>query len=173
MMRDPVMSGTAAMLRVLSVLNLIAGVGFMLVLLATWPAGALLTARLIAKYHDPAIAARALTGIRLLMATGIVAVVPARYLLSALSDIVATLRDGDPFLPDNAALVRTIALALLSLQLLDCALGATSFWLAARHIDVATWTPSIGGWLAVLVAFVLARVFARGAEMRADLAGTV
>ena len=32
---------------------------------------------------------------------------------------------------------------------------------------------SIGGWLSVLVAFVLARVFAEGAALREDLEGTV
>ena len=32
---------------------------------------------------------------------------------------------------------------------------------------------SISGWLAVLLAFILARVFAEGALMREDLEGTI
>jgi len=43
---------------------------------------------------------------------------------------------------------------------------------AARPLDIDAGF-SINGWLAVLLAFVLARVFAEGALMREDLEGTV
>ncbi|WP_242146730.1 DUF2975 domain-containing protein [Sphingomonas sp. BAUL-RG-20F-R05-02] len=173
MARDSMISGTATVVRVLAVLNVAAGVGFAAALLVSWPAGTLLMARLLAKYHDPTVAFAGLTGIRLVLVIGLIAVWAVYRLFTALAAILASLRSGDPFLPDNAARVRTIAWAMLALQVLDTALGGLEFWLASLHIDVLTWTPSVGGWLSVLVAFVLAHVFARGAAMRDDLVGTV
>ena len=73
----------------------------------------------------------------------------------------------------NAERLRRIGWALLILQLLDlpCALLAR-FWpslgSAAPSGDI-----SVGGWLATLLMFVLARAFAAGSIMRDDLAGTV
>lgn len=167
------MSGTALALRVLNVLNLLAGAGFAIALAASWPGAGMLAARLALKYGPAFHSVPAIAGIRILLALGLVAVLPTYRLLTALSGIITTLRDGDPFLPGNAARVRTIAWSLLAIQVLDLALGGVYVWLSGLHVEVATWTPSIGGWLAVLVAFVLARVFAIGAAMRDDLAGTV
>ena len=81
----------------------------------------------------------------------------------------------NPTLPDaNADRLRAIAWALLVAQLLSLGSGAIAEALstAARpiHVDAGF---SISGWLAVLLTFVLARVFAEGALMRQDLEGTV
>ncbi len=62
---------------------------------------------------------------------------------------------------------------MLAIQLLDLALGATTAWMVVHRIDVLDWTPSLGGWLATLMIFVLARVFAIGTRMRDDLAMTI
>lgn len=35
------------------------------------------------------------------------------------------------------------------------------------------WSPSVDGWLSVLLLFILARVFDAGTKMRIDLEGTV
>ena len=46
-------------------------------------------------------------------------------------------------------------------------------WISLLKLDVTSWTPSLGGWIAVVMIFVLARVFRIGARMRDDLAMTV
>ena len=113
------------------------------------------------------------SGMRLLLIVGVAMAVAALVLLRSIHDVVATVRSGDPFVAANAARLRRAAWALLVLQLLDvpCALIARGFpSLGAAAPDVGV---SPGGWLAVLMTFVLARVFAVGTVMRDDLEGTV
>ena len=70
--------------------------------------------------------------------------------------------------------LQAIAWALLGLQLLSIVIGAIVKPVSTPehpvHIDAGF---SINGWLAVLLTFLLARVFAEGAYMREDLEGTV
>jgi hypothetical protein len=70
--------------------------------------------------------------------------------------------------------LQAIAWALLALQLLSLVIGgiakAVSTPAHPLHLDAGF---SINGWLAVLLTFLLARVFAEGALMREDLEGTV
>jgi hypothetical protein len=70
--------------------------------------------------------------------------------------------------------LRAIAWALLAAQLLSLLSGAIADALStpARPINVDAGF-SISGWLAVLLTFVLARVFTEGALMRRDLEGTI
>lgn len=51
--------------------------------------------------------------------------------------------------------------------------GAVTWRVHAMGSAVLDWQPSLGGWIAVLVAFVLARVFRLGTRMREELAGVV
>jgi len=119
-------------------------------------------------------AARLVMGLRAIAVLGL-AVIPLNHvILKRLLAIVETVRAGNPFVATNASRLRTIAWALLALQLLSLVIGA---------IDKTVSTPahplhlnagfSINGWLAVLLTFLLARVFAEGAHMREDLEGTV
>jgi hypothetical protein len=104
-----------------------------------------------------------------------VAAVPLNYaVLKRLLAIVETVRAGDPFVPANAHRLQGIAWALLALQLLGLVIGAIANSLStpARPLDLDAGF-SISGWLAVLLTFLLARVFAEGALMRDDLDGTV
>ena len=101
--------------------------------------------------------------------------VPLNFgILKRLLAIVGTVRAGDPFLAVNAQRLQVIAWLLFALQLLSIIVGgiARSVSTAARPIDVDAGF-SINGWLAVLLTFLLARVFAEGARMRDDLEGTV
>jgi len=63
---------------------------------------------------------------------------------------------------------------LLALQLLSIFIGAVARSVSTPahpvHLDAGF---SISGWLAVLLTFLLARVFAAGTLMRDDLEGTV
>ncbi|HEX3231559.1 MAG TPA: hypothetical protein VHQ95_21450, partial [Pyrinomonadaceae bacterium] len=67
-----------------------------------------------------------------------------------------------------------IAWTLLALQLLSLVIGAIAKSVSTPahpvHLDAGF---SINGWLAVLLTFLLARVFAEGTHMRDDLEGTV
>jgi hypothetical protein len=105
---------------------------------------------------------------------GLVAV-PLNYLiLRRLLAIVETVRAGDPFVAANASRLQAIAWALLALQLLSMVIGGIAKTISTPahplHLDAGF---SINGWLAVLLTFLLARVFAEGTLMRDDLEGTV
>jgi hypothetical protein len=81
---------------------------------------------------------------------------------------------GDPFLAANAQHLRVIAWALLGLQVVSIVIGGIGLLLSTPPHPVefdAGLSPS--GWLAVLLAFVLAHVFAEGAALREDLEGTI
>jgi len=104
-----------------------------------------------------------------------VAVVPLNYaVLKRLLAMVDTVRAGDPFVPANARRLQAIAWSLLALQLLSIVIGAIarSVSTPAHPLDVDAGF-SINAWVAVLLTFLLARVFAEGTRMREDLEGTV
>lgn len=159
-------------LRILIVLNWLSGAAIL----------ALLSATIIAEQWTltalgvpPASEMRSLMmGLRLIAVLGLVAV-PLNYaILKRLLAIVETVRRGDPFVAANAYRLQAIALALLALQLLSMIIGgigkAISTPTFPLHLD-AGFSPS--GWLAVLLTFVLARVFAEGTLMREELEATV
>ena len=119
-------------------------------------------------------AQRLVMGLRAIAVLGLVAV-PLNYtVLKRLLAIVETVRAGDPFVAANADRLQAIARALLALQLLSLVIGAIANAVSTPahplHLDAGF---SINGWLAVLFAFLLARVFAEGTLMREDLEGTV
>jgi hypothetical protein len=119
-------------------------------------------------------AARLVMGLRAIAVLGL-AVIPLNYgVLRRLLAIVETVRAGDPFVAANADRLQAIAWALLALQLLSVVIGAIAKSVSTPahpvHLDAGF---SINGWLAVLLTFLLARVFAEGALMRDDLEGTV
>jgi hypothetical protein len=113
-------------------------------------------------------------GLQAIALFGIIAV-PLNYIvLKRLLAIVETVRLGDPFVAANARRLQAIAWALLVLQVLSVVIGAIagSISTPAHPLDIDAGF-SISGWLAVLLTFLLARVFAEGAHMRDDLEGTV
>jgi hypothetical protein len=113
-------------------------------------------------------------GLRAIAVIGIVAVPVNDLVLRRLLAIVETVRAGDPFVAANASRLQAIAWALLALQLLSLVIGAiaTSVSTPAHPLHLQAGF-SISGWLAVLLTFLLARVFAEGTLMREDLEGTV
>jgi hypothetical protein len=119
-------------------------------------------------------AERVVLALRAVAVLGLAAVPLNHLLLRRLLAIVGTVRAGDPFVAANALRLRTIAWLLLALQLLSIVIGtigkAVSTPAHPVHLDAGF---SISGWLAVLLAFILTRVFAEGALMRDDLEGTV
>ena len=115
-----------------------------------------------------------IVGLRAIAALGVVAVPLNDAVLRRLLAIVDTVRSSDPFVAANADRLQVIAWSLLALQLLSLVVGgigkAISTPAHPLHLDAGF---STSGWLAVLLTFILARVFAAGALMREDLEGTV
>jgi hypothetical protein len=119
-------------------------------------------------------AERLMMGLRAVAVLGLVAI-PLNYgILKRLLAMVETVRAGDPFVASNAERLRAIAWTLLALQFLSIAIGAIgkSISTPAHPVNLDAGF-SITGWLAVLLTFLLARVFAEGTVMRDDLEGTV
>ncbi|HVS64384.1 MAG TPA: DUF2975 domain-containing protein [Thermoanaerobaculia bacterium] len=109
-------------------------------------------------------------GLRAIVVVGVVGAAIVHTILGQLLAIVQTVRAGDPFILENARRLDAIAWSVLALEGLRLAVAAIAalVWEPGR-IDAFSFAP----WLAVLLLFVLAGVFARGAQMRADLEGTV
>ncbi|HEU4497773.1 MAG TPA: DUF2975 domain-containing protein [Sphingomicrobium sp.] len=119
-------------------------------------------------------AVRVMWAMRGIAALGLLAV-PLNYMiLSRLLVMVETVRAGDPFVADNAYRLNAIAWMLLAIQLISIIIAAIGKAISTPehpfHLDAGF---SVNGWLAVILTFVLARVFAEGALMREDLEGTV
>jgi Protein of unknown function (DUF2975) len=115
----------------------------------------------------------ALTGMRLLIVIGIVMSVAADRLFAALSEVIASASAGDPFIIANARRLQTIGWSLLVLQLLDIPGGLLGRFYPSMGSAAPSGTFDIGGWISVLMVFVLSRVFAAGSAMRDELEGTV
>ena len=104
-----------------------------------------------------------------------VAAAPINYMiLKRLLAMVETVRAGDPFVAANAYRLHAIAWLLVAMQMISMTIGG---------IGKAVSTPehpfnldagfSLNSWLAIVLTFVLARVFAEGTLMRQDLEGTI
>ena len=154
-------------LRVLVVLNWIYA-GFLVVILANMFVAA--RWQMIALgIPATAVSDALIWGMRLIPALGLVGVPLNFIVLSRLLAIVNTVRTGDPFVAQNAARLQAIAYAVLGQQLLQLIIGT----IARSVTPVRISAFSTGGWLAVILLFVLARVFAEGTRMRDELEGTV
>jgi hypothetical protein len=112
-------------------------------------------------------------GMRMIAALGLVGVPLNFIIVSRLLAMVGTVSAGDPFVAQNAARLQIISWAVLGQQLLQLVIGtiASGVSTPAHPLHISAF--SVGGWLAVLLLFVLARVFGEGARMRDDLKGTV
>ncbi len=113
-------------------------------------------------------------GMRLVALIGLCAVAVVHFILIRLLAIVDTVGVGDPFVMENAVRLSKIAWAVLVLELMHLAVGITAASVStpAAPFDI-NWRFSPTRWVAVLLLFVLARVFEQGARMRDELEGTV
>jgi hypothetical protein len=160
-----------AVLRILIIANWIMGTAILALLVVMPNEEWIMAAFKISPSPD---ATRLIAGLRAVAVLGL-AGIPLNYaVLKKLLAIVLTVRAGDPFVTANARRLKAIAWALLGLQLLSLAIGAIGNAVSSPahpvHLDAGF---SISGWLAVILTFLLARVFAEGALMREDLEGTV
>ena len=159
-------------LRVLLVLNWVYGAAILLGLIASFAA------------EEPVMSALGvppsgetwwlIQGMRAIALLGLAGVAFHYAILLRLFHIVESVQAREPFAAQNAARLQAIAWALLILQVLGLVIGGIASVVSTPehhlHIGSGFFT---GGWLAVLLLFVLARVFAEGARMRDDLEGVV
>ena len=175
-MSKPISSSAAlpiayVLLRILIVVNWLGGVAILALLVVMPNEQWIMSAFKLSPSPE---AERLVMGLRAIAVLGLAAI-PLNYaVLKRLVAIVETVRGGDPFVAANASRLQAIAWALLALQLLSVVIGAIAKAVSTPahpvHLDAGF---SINGWLAVLLTFLLARVFAEGTLMREDLEGTV
>ena len=146
----------------------IAHVVLRILIVVNWLGGAAILALLVVMPNEQWImsafelspspeAARLVRDLRAIAVLGLAAI-PLNYsVLTRRLAITETVRAGDPFAAGNADRLQAIAKAVS---------------MPAHPLEIDA-NFSINGWLAVLVTFLLARVFAQGTLMRDDLAGTV
>ena len=159
-------------LRILIILNWIYGACVLAILTYSFVNEPFLlrALKLASLAENPGIA----TSLRAIAALGLVAVPLNFAVLKRLVAMADTVRAGDPFVARNAYRLQAIAWFLLAQQVIGIVIGligkSASTPAHPLHLD-AGFSPS--GWLAVILTFVLARVFAEGTLMREDLEGTI
>jgi hypothetical protein len=117
---------------------------------------------------------RVVAGMRAIMVIGIVGTPFSYIVFSWLLRIVESVRTGEAFTRDNARRLRTIAWAMLGLELLHICVVSIASAVSTKEVPLRiTGNIHITAWLAILMLFVLAQVFLEGTRMREDLEGTV
>ena len=100
------------------------------------------------------------------------------YFFLLLWRVLATVSQGDPFVPANSQRLGRMAWTALAGNIWAVVLTAYGSWFATffpEEVSEADFEVDFGGGgvVLILVLFVLARVFRQGTEMRAELEGTV
>ena len=159
------------LLRILIVVNWLGGVAILALLLITPNEQWIMSAFKLSPSPE---AERLVMGLRAIAVLGLATIPLNHAVLKRLLAIVETVRAGDPFVAANASRLQAIAWAMLALNLLSIVIGAIAKTVStpAHPLHINAGFP-INGWLAVLLTFLLARVFAEGTLMREDLEGTV
>jgi hypothetical protein len=158
-------------LQALIILNILAGLAILALLFIVPNREWIIVALKLQDYPN---ADQVIWGLRAVAVLGLVSIGFNHLILKRLLAVVDTVRDGDPFLAENAYRLQAIAWFLLILQLLSLAIAAIGRWISSPGHEVQLEAGfSLAGWLSVLLMFVLARVFAEGAVMRRDLEGTI
>lgn len=167
---SPALPMAHGLLRLLGFLNWTIGAGLFAMLLSPHQEWVLQ----IFKVPPSPEADRLIITLRVIAFFGLVCVPINRAILRRLSAMVETVREGNPFVASNAQRLRTVAWCLLGLQLASIVIGELAESVSTKahplHLDAGF---SFTGWLAVLLTFLLAGVFAEGTKMRDELEGTV
>ena len=160
-----------AALRLLIVLNWLMGAAILALLLVSPNERWIMSAFDLSPSPE---AGRLVMGLRTIAVLGLAAIPLNHSALKRLLAIVETVRAGDPFVAANASRLQAIAWVQLTLQLLSIVIDAVgkAVALPGRPLNLDAGF-SINAWLAILLTFLLARVFAEGTLMREDLDGTV
>lgn len=107
-------------------------------------------------------------------ALGIVTLGLIWTMMRKLLAIIASVEDGNPFVRANAMRLKAIGWLMVGLQVVGVPLAIAAGNAADMFGESDTgWDLSLNGILAILLVFILAGIFERGAEMREELEGTV
>ncbi len=159
------------LLRILIVVNWLGGVAILALLVVMPNEQWIMSAFKLSPSPE---AEQLVMGLRAIAVIGLATIPLNHAVLKRLLAIVGTVRSGVPFVAANASRLQAIAWVLLALNVLSIVIGAIANAVSTPahplHLDAGF---SINGWLVVLLTFVLARVFAEGALMRADVEATV
>src|SRR5688572_1745029 len=162
----PALTVSRILLTILRVLNILMGVGLVLAM----PASFIFEPTFFEFFSkkppriDPAML---IPTLRVWFVLALLMVGLVHVQLTRLLAVVATVRD-DPFVPENAARLKTIAWCMLGIELLRLTFGILAGTMNAAGSNIE-WKFSASGWVAVVLLFVLAQVFEVGTRMRADL----
>ena len=147
--------------------NLLVGAGLIAALIASFPFASVFF-EFFSKRPPSIDPSWMLPVLRTWMLLALPMVVAVHISLSRLMDVVRTVGAGDPFVPENAVRLKTIAWCVLATQLLDLSFGVMAAVLNAAGSNVE-WKFSLTGWLAVVLLFVLASVFEEGTRLRGEM----
>lgn len=108
---------------------------------------------------------------------GMICIALGAWIFILTARIVDTASHGDPFVTVNADRLNRIACLLVAIQVIGLGTNTALSMLPAQireHVSGGfDGGVSAAGILAALLIFVLAQIFRRGSEMRAELEGTV
>jgi hypothetical protein len=115
-----------------------------------------------------------LTNLLSIFALGILVLGLIWTMMRKLLAIIDSVEDGNPFIIANAARLRAIGWLMVGVQIIGLPLATAAGNVADLfgENDVGFDLP-LNGILAILLVFILAGIFERGAEMREELEGTV
>ena len=106
---------------------------------------------------------------------GVVCIALVAWMFLLTARIIDTASHGDPFVAKNADRLNHIGFLLLAIQVIGFVTETALNMLPDKIRDHVSggFDVSASGILAALLIFVLAQIFRRGSEMRAELEGTV
>jgi len=120
---------------------------------------------------------RPLTAALFAVAGGLISIILVLFAIRATSGIVDSAIAGDPFVGDNAGRLNRIGFLLVGIMAVQFLTLITVAAIAPQnspHMQISGGSePDPVGLLAVLLIFVLARIFKHGSQMRDELESTV
>lgn len=160
-----------ALLILLRVINLATGMGLVVALVASVPFAETFLA-FFSKRPGSISTDWMLPTLRIWLLAAMLMVAMVHVFLARLLAVLESVRAGDPFVFENAARLRTMAIFGLAIEALRLLFGAFAATMNAAGSNI-DWSFSLTGWLAVALLFVLSQVFAEGTRMRRDLDGMI
>ncbi|MGH8256095.1 MAG: DUF2975 domain-containing protein [Steroidobacteraceae bacterium] len=110
------------------------------------------------------------------LAGAVIVILLAQFILRAILRIVVSTSVGDPFIEKNATDIAHVAWLWLGVQAAEMLTKLAVYGVAPAAVRAKLGDPvaiPLMGLFAALLIFVLARIFRRGTEMRAELEATV
>ena len=128
----------------------------------------------IAKEYPAMDAAALYPKLYLIFALGILLLGIVWTVMRKLLAIIRSVEDGNPFVVANAVRLKAIGWLMVAVQIIGIPLAIAAREAAdlfgENNVDLDI---SLNGILSILLVFILAGIFERGAEMREELEGTV